>query len=143
MKSINSIISFGAIFLVPVFCFLSGARAELIVDVDGGGHQSQAQPQKDQYLSYNFGQVFIPNRASVNYYLKNTGDAPIEIKKITISGAFFDAASNCPDVLEAGKQCLTRIFYSPAFEGFNSGTLVWYTSDNNVYLRLWGQGVRM
>lgn len=97
---------------------------------------------EDQYISYNFGNVRVNTSSSIVYSVKNTGSTPLKIEKIIYSGAYYHATSACPDVLEAGKSCNTRITYWPAFEGMSVGRVIWYTSDNNIILDLWGTGSR-
>jgi hypothetical protein len=98
---------------------------------------------KDQYLSYYFGRVVLNSRPTVTYSLSNDSDSPLAVKRISISGMGFDQVNNCPDVLPARKNCLTRIAFWPHFVGIYTGRLVWEMGDGNIILNLWGDGVEM
>lgn len=101
-----------------------------------------APPEKseDQYLNFNFGLVKVNTTSSVVYSVKNTGTTALKIEKIIYSGPQFYASTACPDVLEVGKSCNTRITFWPTFEGLSAGDVIWYTSDNNIILNLLGTG---
>lgn len=128
---------------LATLAFTVTAFAEISIQEEGAPPTPPpAEKSKDQYISYHFGDVPVNSQRSIAYSIKNTGDQPLKIEKITYSGASFRANSNCPDVLEAGKVCRTAIYFWPAFEGLYSGRVVWYTSDNNIILDLWGNGSR-
>lgn len=96
----------------------------------------------DQYQTFYFGRVWVGQRPSVVYNLQNQGETPLRIQRITIGGMFFDANSNCPDVLPPQGRCQTRIYYWPQFEGHHHGELIWFTDDGNLHLSLWGEAYR-
>jgi hypothetical protein len=65
-----------------------------------------------------------------------------EIKGIYISGMHYEAATNCPKILEVGKKCTLRAYYRPTTEGPHWGDLVVYLNDGNIFIRLFGVGIR-
>lgn len=118
--------------------FFFEAHGTVLVQRDGGSPELT----QDQYLSYYFGRVRTNSYNTVTYNLTNTGATDLRVERITISGMFYDARTNCPSVLAPRQQCRTRISYWPSFEGFHSGRLIWYTSDNDVVLDLLGEAVK-
>lgn len=102
-----------------------------------------AEPMgQDQYLSYNFGAVFINSRTSVEFTLTARGPDATEIKRITISGPMYDATSNCPAILQVGQTCSTRVYYWPRLQGPHWGDLNFNLNDGNIYIRLFGDTFR-
>lgn len=120
-----------ALLVAPLLSFASGLET-LQIETLG----------EDQYLSYNFGHQFLNSRRYVDYTLTAMGPAPTEIRRINISGMHYDAATNCPKILEAGKKCTLRAYYWPTTEGHHWGNLDVYLNDGNIYIRLFGIGVR-
>lgn len=97
---------------------------------------------QDQYLSYNFGSQFVNSRSFVDFSLTAKGPEATVIKRVTISGMYYDASTNCPEVLEVGKSCTARVYFWPAFEGSYWGDLNLYLNDGNIYIRLFGSAIR-
>ena len=97
---------------------------------------------QDQYLSYNFGAVFMNTRTSVEFTLTAKGPTPTEIRQITISGAMYDATSNCPAILPVGQTCSTRVYYWPRMQGPHWGDLNFHLNDGSIYIRLFGDTFR-
>jgi hypothetical protein len=121
-------------FLVAVSTFVSQAQGSL--------HISSDNQNSDQYLSYNFGSVFLMSNAYVDFSLTAKGPLPTEFKKITIGGMGYNATTDCPVVLEVGKTCTLRAYFSPQIEGPAWGDFNLYLNDGNIFIRLFGQGIK-
>ena len=107
----------------------------------GGIEVSGAQFQKDQNLSYYFGRVAVHSLRAATFKISNTADAPIDIEKLTISGAMFRANTNCPRRIEAKEVCYVRVYFQPYWEGYFVGDLRMNFSDkNNINIALSGSG---
>lgn len=126
----NIIITF-LLMLAPLVSF---AQDSLVI--------TSGSQKSDQYLSYNFGAVFLMSNAYVDFTVTAKGPLPTEFKRITISGMGYDAATNCPVVLEVGKSCTLRAYFSPHFEGPAWGDFNIYLDDGNIFIRLFGNGIK-
>ena len=120
-----------AMVWAPIFSY---AQSSIVIS-------NQAQNQ-DQYFDYNFGAVFLNTRAYVDFTLTAKGPQPSEIKRITIGGMGYDAATNCPVVLEVGKSCTLRAYFYPQFEGPAWGDFNIYLNDGNIFIRLFGNAIK-
>ncbi len=96
----------------------------------------------DQYHSYNFGAVTVGFRMYADFTLTASGTEATEVKGISIGGAMYDAQSNCPQVLNPGQTCTTRVFFWPRIEGGHWGRLVFSLKENKILIDLFGNGMR-
>lgn len=120
-----------ALMVMPLLSFASPFES-LQIETSG----------KDQRLSYSFGHRFLYSRSFVDYILTAMGPEPTEIKRINIRGIHYDVATNCPEILEVGKKCTLRAYYQPTMEGHHWGDLDIYLNDGNIYITLFGVGIR-
>ena len=99
--------------------------------------------QAQQYLSYNFGRVWVNTLSRVVYQIRNTGPAVIEREGFSISGHGFDAYTDCPRQMAPGLVCNLEIRYWPAFEGSHFGRLqMLFTDKNDIIIDLFGIAYR-
>ncbi|QDK38875.1 hypothetical protein [Bdellovibrio sp. NC01] len=96
----------------------------------------------DQYYRYNFGNVTVGMRMFADFTLTAPANEAVQVKGITISGAMYDAQSNCPVVLNPGLTCTTRVFFWPRLEGGAWGSLVFNLQDHRIIIDLFGYGWR-
>ena len=96
-----------------------------------------------QYLSYNFGSVFVNSMNRVVYNIRNAGTVDIEREGFTIGGAYFDAYTNCPKVMAPAAECSLEIRYWPPFEGMHSARVqMLFTDKNDIVIDVFGQAFR-
>ncbi len=108
----------------------SFAQAQSAVSLEAQG--------RDQYYNYSFGSVFENTRAYADFTLTARGDAPLEVRRILISGIMYDAYSNCPQILAPMQTCTIRAFYWPRSRGPHWGELTLMLNEGNIYIRLFG-----
>nr|BFD59917.1 hypothetical protein CKG001_20240 [Bdellovibrio sp. CKG001]BFD63324.1 hypothetical protein BdHM001_20050 [Bdellovibrio sp. HM001] len=100
------------------------------------------EAQSSRYYYYNFGSVRVNWSQYADLYLRNTGQEPLQIRGIYITGAAFWAWSQCPEFLFPGQSCRTRVEFRPWHEGYFSGALRFKFPDGNIIVDLYGWGVR-
>lgn len=115
------------------------------------GFASQVEVQVDtqnitttDYVSYDFGTVWVNSRSRVRYTVTNTGDTPLTYKEAYIWGGDFRAGHNCSKGLLPKEKCIFEIEYWPVFEGLSSGRfLLTFNEDDEIRVDLWGRARRM
>ena len=96
------------------------------------------------YVSYDFGTVWVNSRSRVRYTVTNTGETPLTYKETYIWGSDFRAAHNCREGLLPKEKCVFEIEYWPVFEGLSSGRfLLVFNEDDEIRVDLWGRARRM
>lgn len=104
---------------------------------------SNAKPSlTEEYLSYNFGMVFVNSRVSVRYNVRNTGTTPLTFKDAVIWGADFSADHSCGKGLQPNETCQFEVAYWPMFEGMSSGRFLLEFAEDNIDLDLFGNAHR-
>lgn len=93
--------------------------------------------------SYNFGTVWVNQRSTVSYTLKNTGTTPLTFEDAYIYGSDFSARHSCNKIVMPNDKCGFEISYWPLFEGFDSGQFVLSFTEDRIIVDLWGQARRM
>lgn len=73
--------------------------------------------------------------------LSNSGDLPIGIQSITVSGAY-TVTHNCPATLVAGAQCTANVTFNPTAAGPLSGVLNFVTDTGKSSVSLTGTGLQ-
>lgn len=122
------------LFFVPAFSF---AAADLKVEV----LNADASYAQDQYFNYYFGNRWVNTLSMTDISLTATGDAPVEIRAIEISGMMYGARTNCPAILYPGQACITTVSFQPRFEGNHWGSLNFRLRTHNIFVRLQGTGI--
>ncbi len=74
--------------------------------------------------SLDFGPVRTATSDTSRMRLTNTGAATLAISSISVTGAYFAQANNCPDSLAVGASCEIEVTYEPGAVGAHSGQLV-------------------
>ncbi|WII71652.1 hypothetical protein QJS83_14380 [Bdellovibrio sp. 22V] len=98
--------------------------------------------ESNQYYYINFGSVRVHWSRYENVILRNTGAYPVEIRGVFITGSAFYAWSNCPRWLQPRETCATRVEFRPWYDGHFAGRLRFAFSYDNIYVDLYGWGVR-
>ena len=105
--------------------------------------QIKANSGIEDYLSYDFGTVWVNTRATVRYTVTNTGTAPLTFRDAYIMGSDFRAVHNCTNGLLPNAQCQFEIEFWPMFEGMTSGRFLLNFAEDQVQVDLWGRAQRM
>jgi hypothetical protein len=80
--------------------------------------------------SINFGQTQIGSKVSRTLTLTSTGNAPLNINTITISGAAFSLGTlSLPATLQPNQQLAVTVTFDPTTEGSDAGTLTVASND--------------
>ena len=109
------------------------------VVLTGTGLQAAAATNMGS-LSFS-GQAVGTTSAASPVTLNNTGNLPITVSGVSVSGAF-GATHNCPATLAVGASCSANVTFGPALSGATSGSLTFATSIGNVAVNLYGTGLQ-
>ena len=123
---------FMVILLGLVLAFTANAATQLeVVRADGFA-------ATEDFLSYNFGTVFVNSRNSVRYNVRNTGVTPLTFQGAMIYGADFSGVHSCRNGLLPNEVCQFEVSYWPMFAGMSSGRFVLQFVEDEIVLDLWG-----
>ena len=125
----------GSYDLTPRDVVLTNATAENMVSATYEGWVEIQSPQfsGDDYLS--FGDWSITDNAVANYVVRNYGDAPLKIERITFLAQGYRVVSTMPLQINPWEESTIQIAYDPAAEGDFSTTMNLYTNDPNNRLK--------
>lgn len=99
--------------------------------------------EANQFLSYNFGRVWLNSMNRVLFRITNKGVVEIEREGFSIGGHGYSAYTNCPRKMSAGFICDLEIRFWPAFEGSHFGRLyMLFTDKNDIIIDLSGHAYR-
>lgn len=99
----------------------------------------QAQLANFNPASLNLGGTPIGSTsAPMNIYYVNSGDVPLNITGVSITGDF-SQTNNCPASLNVGGNCLITVTFKPTVRGPEAGTLS-VTGTANLSAALSGTG---
>jgi hypothetical protein len=82
-----------------------------------------------------FANVLLGTSASQAVTLENSGNAPIDVNSIQITGVFVQT-NNCPGLLNGGASCTINLSYTPSSLATNSGSLSVSYGGQNTLLSL-------
>ncbi len=95
------------------------------------------------HLSHDFGTVWVQQRVSQVFNVRNKGPGTLTFKEAYVYGGDFSARHNCPLNLMPEQRCSFEISYWPMFEGFSSGRFVLEFVEEQLVVDLWGRAQRM
>ena len=96
-------------------------------------------PGRDQYRSYDFGNVFVGSRRAVDFVITAYGPGPSVFQGLNVRGPGYDATTNCPRFLFPGQRCLVRAFFWPHQQGNYWGDMTVLFADSRLNVRLFGR----
>lgn len=105
----------------------SGGTAN--VPLSGTGDAVPAASLALSATSINFGQVQVGSTGTRSLTLTSSGNAPLNIIAITVSGAQFSATPSLPVTLQPNQQLTLTLTYAPTAEEADSGTLTIASND--------------
>ena len=125
----------GSYALIPRDVVLTNATAENMVSATYEGWVEIQSPQfsGDDYLS--FGDWAITDDIVVNYVVRNDGDAPLEIERVTFLAQGYRVVSTMPLQINPWEESTMQIAYDPAAEGDFSTTMNIYTNDPTTRMK--------
>ena len=125
----------GSYALTPRDVVLTNATAENMVSATSEGWVEIQSPQfsGDDYLS--FGDWSITDDIVVNYVVRNHGDAPLEIERVTFLAQGYRVVSTMPLQINPWEESTMQIAYDPAAEGDFSTTMNIYTNDPTTRMK--------
>ena len=125
----------GSYALTPRNVVLTNATAENMVSATYEGWVEIQSPQfsGDDYLS--FGDWSITDNIVANYVVRNHGDAPLEIERVTFLAQGYRVVSTMPLQINPWEESTMQIAYDPAAEGDFSTTMNIYTNDPSTRMK--------
>ena len=125
----------GSYALTPRNVVLTNATAENMVSATYEGWVEIQSPQfsGDDYLS--FGDWSITDDIVANYVVRNHGDAPLEIERVTFLAQGYRVVSTMPLQINPWEESTMQIAYDPAAEGDFSTTMNIYTNDPSTRMK--------
>lgn len=117
----------------------------LSLDVYAGSLEVQnlSETSTAAHLSHDFGTVWVQQRVSRVFNIRNKGPGTLTFKEAYVYGGDFSARHNCPPNLLPEQRCSFEISYWPMFEGFSSGRFVLEFVEEQLIVDLWGRAQRM
>jgi hypothetical protein len=117
---------------------LSTSAGSKTVGLGGIGLQSAAETNVG---SLDFQGVKLgTSSAGQGALLQNTGNTPLDVTSVTVSGPF-SVSQNCPSSLPGASSCLANVTFQPVEMGPASGKLVFATALGNQSVTLSGNGL--
>jgi HYDIN/CFA65/VesB family protein len=114
------------LFAVGIALLLPAVARTLLADVTGVQQILKVAPDK-----VDFGAVPVGTRTQPQTVtLTNSGNAPLRIAGILVSGIDFAQSNNCGMQLAAGAQCSVQITFQPAILGPRLGTAIITTTND-------------
>ncbi|HEY1802805.1 MAG TPA: choice-of-anchor D domain-containing protein [Terriglobales bacterium] len=114
------------LFAVGIALLLPAATRRLLADVAGAQRILKAAPDK-----VDFGTVPVGTRTQPQTVtLTNSGNAPLPMVSILVSGIDFKQSNNCGAQLAPGAQCSVQITFQPAILGPRLGTAIITTTND-------------
>ncbi len=108
----------------------SGGTAK--IPLSGTGDAVPAAGLTLSPTSISFGQVMVGSKSTKSLTLTSSGNAPLTISAITVSGAqFSDGTTSLPVTLQPNQQLTLTVTYEPTAEGSDSGTLTVASNDSS------------
>jgi hypothetical protein len=102
-----------------------------------------AEGRTQQFLSVNFGRVWVNTMNRALLQIRNPGPVPVVREGFSISGPGYEAYTNCPIELPPGGVCDLEIRYWPMFEGAHFGRMqMLFTDRNDIIVDLYGEAYR-
>jgi hypothetical protein len=115
------------LFAVGIALLLPGATRRVLADVTGAQRILKLTPDK-----VDFGAVPVGTRTPPQTItLTNSGNAPLPIASILVSGIDFAQSNNCGEQLAPGAQCSVQITFQPAIMGPRLGTAIITTTNDS------------
>jgi len=160
--TVFQITSGGTLTTLHSFSSADGAApwGELIQAVDGNFYGTTAQGGAYGYgtifrlilapevrlsaTSLSFGnQTLDETSVAKTVTLKNSGTAPLVVKRMSVDGTFTISANTCGAVLDVGETCRVSVTFMPRVSGKVAGTLTFSDDASNSpqVVLLWGTGV--
>lgn len=113
---------------------LAGALSgQLVIQTSGAGTASAfatltgvggTQPVLDLTSALDFGSVQAGSGAVTRTAtVTNTGNAPLTLSSVTLTGTFYALQNECPATVAAGASCSIRVTFTPTESGEFNGTL--------------------
>jgi len=108
------------------------------VNLSGLGLQTSDAASID---SLTFQQPVNTTSAPKTVTLTNTGNTPLKVTGVAVSGATFVVTHNCPATLDVGASCSANVTFSPTTMGGASGSLAFNTAAGQQLVVLAGTGL--
>ena len=105
---------------------LPAAAKKLLADSTGAQRILKLAPDKVDFGSVTVGTRTQPQTVT----LTNSGNSPLPIASILVSGIDFAQSNNCGAQLAAGAQCSVQITFQPAILGPRLGTAIITTTND-------------
>jgi hypothetical protein len=96
------------------------------------------QPEGYARRSFNFGTVWVGQTRYADFVLR-AGNFPLRIHGLNVTGRYYNASTNCPNVLFPGQACLIRASYSPWQQGSHFGRITLWVANDVLEVDLWGR----
>lgn len=124
--------------------FLSQAYAGLKIEaMNADSAILEESANKDQRISYFFGNVNLNSSSWAAWVITNTGTEAIQIVKATLSGVMYAGSTSCKKILQPNDKCRVDVRFSPFTEGYHNADLALiFDKGGNIYYSFWGYGVR-
>lgn len=100
-----------------------------------------AQIEGQRIYHYNFGHVYVGERRRADFFL-SAGAFPLRVRGMSVWGPYYNASTNCPNVLLPRQTCTIRVHYWPGSPGIHHGQLNVFAGNDRLRVRLHGAAHR-
>ena len=121
----------GYYYLKPLNTVLSNVNSINMVSAVSQGRVQIKSPKITSNASLTMPLTAVTNVATASYSIRNSGQAPLTIERVTFLAEGYRVVDELPLVIEASKTKNIIVEYTPTVEGKYSTTMNVYTNDPN------------
>ena len=121
----------GYYYLKPLNTILSNVNSINMVSAVSQGSVSIKSPKIVSNASLSMPLIAVTSTATASYSIRNSGQAPLTIERVTFLAEGYRVIDELPLVIETSKTKNITIEYTPTVEGKYSTTMNIYTNDPN------------
>ena len=121
----------GYYYLKPLNTVLSNVNSINMVSAVSQGRVQIKSPKITSNASLTMPLTAVTNVATASYSIRNNGQAPLTIERVTFLAEGYRVVDELPLVIEASKTKNIIVEYTPTVEGKYSTTMNVYTNDPN------------
>lgn len=121
--------SSGTYYLKPIDVVLSNITGENMVSATSQGSVRINAPAIDCYTNYNLNAIPISEQTNIIYNIRNSGNAPLIIDRITFLAEEYSVLEKFPITIANSQDTIITITYQPTEVGNFSSIMQIYTND--------------
>lgn len=121
--------SSGTYYLRPTNTVLANSASVNMVSAVYNGSVSVRSPRLNAPTSLSMGNVAITDLATASLTVSNSGNAPLELERVTFLAEGYTCLTSLPQTVEQGRSTTLQVQYQPSAEGAFGTTMQLYSND--------------